>query len=88
MVSKKLIEMREKVREELNYIYKGDLYQNMLRGDYFNLRMHSLSKKADKTKYPDDKNKILKIAIETVTKWAKNNGVNFQPQFDKNYFKI
>ena len=80
--------MRNKVKEELNHIYKGNLYQNMLRNYYFNLRMASLGKKADKEKYPDNKNKILKMCIEAVIKWAKSEGSNFKPQFDKNYFKI
>lgn len=80
--------MREKVKYELNHIYKGDIYQNRLRNYYFNIRMASLGKKADKEKYPDNKNKILKMCIEAVTKWAKSEGVDFKSQFDKNYFKI
>lgn len=88
MISTKLIEMREKVKEELNYIYRGDIYQNMLRNYYFNIRMASLGKKADKEKYPDNKNKILKICIETVTKWAKKDNIDFKPKYDKMFFRI
>ena len=80
--------MREKVKEELNHIYKGDLYQNMLRNYYFNLRMSSLGKKADKEEYPDNKNKILKMCIEAINKWAKEDNVNFKPQFDKGFFRL
>ena len=71
MFSKKLFEMREKVKDELNHIYKGDIYQNMLRNYYFNIRMASLGKKAYKEKYPDDKDKILEMCINSVRKWAK-----------------
>lgn len=80
--------MREKVKQELQHVYKGDIYQNMLRNYYYNLRMASLGKKADKNKYPDDKNKILKLSIEAVSKWAKESNVNFKPNFGKNFFKI
>ena len=68
MVSRKLIEMREKAQEELRHIYRGNMYQNMLRHDYFSLRMHSLSEKSDKNKFPDDKTVILKLAINSVKK--------------------
>lgn len=79
--------MREKAKEELRHIYKGDIYQNMLRNYYFNIRMASLGKKADKEKYPDDKNKILKLCIEAVNKWANKDNVDFKPQYDKTFFK-
>lgn len=88
MAINKLFGMRERVKDELNCIYKGDIYQNMLRNYYFNLRMASLGKKADKEKCPDDKNKILKLCIETVTKWAKSEGITFKPKFDKTFFRI
>jgi len=80
--------MRKKVKDELNGIYKGDIYQNMLRNYYFNARMASLGKKADKEKYPDNKNEILKMCIEIVTKWAKSEGIIFKPKFDKMFFRI
>ena len=80
--------MREKVKEELNHIYKGDLFQNMLRNYYFNLRMASLGKKADKEKYPDNKDKILKMVINSVKKWAKSQNVDFNPQIDKKFFRV
>lgn len=79
--------MREKVKDELNYVDKGDIYQNMLRNYYFNIRMASLGKKADKEKYPDDKNEILKICIDAVRKWAKQDGKDFEPKFNTSFFK-
>ena len=88
MISTKLIEMREKVKSELQYIYRGDIYQNMLRNYYYNLRMASLGKKANKNKCPNDKNKILKLSIKAVNKWAKENNINFKPNFDSKFFKI
>lgn len=88
MISTKLFEMREKVKEELNHIYKGDIYQNMMRNYYFNMRMASLGKKADKEKYPDNKNKILGMCIKIVSEWAKNNNIDFKPQYDKMFFRI
>lgn len=80
MISQKLFDIREKAKEELKHIYKGDIYQNMLRHHYFNLRMHNLG---GKSKYPDDKNKILKLSIDMIKKWAKEQGVDFKPQYDK-----
>ncbi len=88
MISTKLFEMREKVKQELQHIYKGDIYQNMLRNYYYNLRMASLGKKAIKNKYPNDKNKILRLSITAVNKWAKENNINFKPNFDDKFFKI
>ena len=87
MISQKLFDIREKAKEELNYIpyFKRDVYQNMLRHHYFNLRMHSLG---GKSQLPDDKNKILKTAINMIKEWAKKQGVNFKPQYDKNFFRI
>ena len=46
MISLKLIEMRNKVKDELKYIEKGNLYQSMLRQVYFSIRMNSMVKKA------------------------------------------
>lgn len=85
MISQKLFDMRKKAKEELEHIYKGNIYQNMLRHHYFNLRMHSLG---GKSKHPDDKNKILKLAFEMIKEWAKKQGVDFKPQYDKNFFRI
>lgn len=78
------MEMRNKVKEELEHISKGDLKQNMLRQVYFTIRMNSLGKKA---KYPNDRNKILELAIENVKNYWKEQGENFNPQYDKKYFR-
>ena len=89
MVNIKLIEMREKVKEEIQYIPKGNFYQNMLRQVYFSLRLHSLGKKVkDKKKYPDDKNRILKLAIENVKQYTAKQGIEFKSNYDRNHFKI
>tara|TARA_Y100000310_G_C20422813_1_gene687486 strand:- start:3 stop:263 length:261 start_codon:yes stop_codon:yes gene_type:complete len=85
MISLKLIEMRNKVKEELEYIPTGDIKQNMLRQIYFTIRMNSLGKKA---KYPNDKKRILRIAIEHEKEYLKKKGEIFKPNYDKNYFKI
>ncbi len=85
MISIKLIEMRRQAKEELEHIEKGDLYQNMLRQVYFDMRMHSMGKSS---KHPNDKNEILKISIEMVKNWAKKDKAEFSPQFDKKFFKI
>ena len=85
MNGRKLLEIREKVKEELEHIPKGSIYQNWIRQVYFNLRMHSLGKKS---KYPDNKNEILKLAIKDALKFAKENKEILIPQYDKNFFKI
>ncbi len=85
MNGRKLIGIREKVKKELEHIPKGDVYQNWIRQLYFNLRMSSLGKKS---KYHDDKNEILKIAIKDALKFAKENKGYFIPKYDKNFFKI
>ena len=87
MISQKLFNIREKAKDELNHIpyNKRDIYQNMLRHHYFNLRMNSLG---GKSQQPDDKNKILKLAIDMIKKWAKGQSVDFKPQYDKIFFKI
>lgn len=88
MISYKLFEMRETVKKELEHVYPGNLYQNMLRNFYFNLRMASLGSKADKSEYPNDKNKILKKAIIATTNFAKESNVKFIPHYDLSFFKI
>jgi len=85
MISLKLIEMRKQTKEELEHIEKGDLYQNMLRQVYFDMRMNSMGKSR---KNPDDKNEILKISIKIVKEWAKKDKAEFKPEFDKRFFKI
>lgn len=85
MVNPRLLEMQKTVREELEHINKGDIYQSMLRNLYWNLRINSLSKKP---KYPDDKKEVLKQAIQKIKEWAKKDGVKFNPQFDASFFKL
>ncbi|HLD85081.1 MAG TPA: hypothetical protein VI968_00840 [archaeon] len=80
----KLMEMRERAKDELEHIENGNLYQNMLRQVYFDMRMNSMGKKA---KYPNDKNEILKISIQMIKKWAKKDKAEFNPQFDNKFFK-
>jgi len=84
MLSMKLMEMRERAKDELEHIENGNLYQNMLRQVYFDMRMNSMGKKA---KYPNDKNEILKISIQMIKKWAKKDKAEFNPQFDNKFFK-
>ena len=48
--------------------------------------MASLGKKADKEKYPNDKNRILKMSIEMIKKWAKEDKIDFKPNYDRNFF--
>ena len=78
------MEMRERAKDELEHIENGNLYQNMLRQVYFDMRMNSMGKKA---KYPNDKNEILKISIQMIKKWAKKDKAEFNPQFDNKFFK-
>lgn len=84
MVNPKLLEMQKTVREELEHINRGDIYQSMLRNLYWNLRINSLSKKP---KYPDDKTGILKLSIQKVKEWAKKDGIEFNPKFDVSFFE-
>lgn len=85
MINIKLMEMRNKVKEEIEHIPKGDFKQNMLRQLYFSIRMNSLGKKA---KYPDNRNEVLKIAIEHEVDYWKKEGETFIPKYDRPYFKI
>lgn len=59
----KLKQMRLTVKDELNYIPKGNEAQNELRMLYFGERMHSLGKKA---KEPTTKEKVLERCIGVV----------------------
>jgi len=85
MISLKLIEMRKKVKEEVENIPRGDLYQNFLRQYYATLRMSSLGKKG---KYPDNKNEILKISIKAVKDMTEKEGKIFNPKYESKFFKI
>lgn len=84
MINIKLIEMRKKVKEEIEHIPKGDIHQNLLRQIYSVLRMNSLGKKP---KSSNNKDEILKLAIKEVTNYTKTKGIKFNSDYDKNYFK-
>ena len=73
---KKLVEMREKVKAELEYIPRHNFPQNILRTVYWAGRMHSLGKKA---KFNETKEEVLKKSIELVQK----DYPNFVPEYDK-----
>jgi len=68
----KLMEMRAKVRKELESFPKGDEDQNMFRMVFWTLRMNSLGKKP---KYKT-KDEVIRAAIKTVRKYKKD----FQPK--------
>jgi len=80
-ISTKLRGIREKVKKELKYIPRGDIYQNELRMAYWLFRMHSLGKKA---KVKETKEDVLKKSIEAV----KRDYPDFIPTYDKNFFKL
>jgi hypothetical protein len=83
MLSIKLIKMREQVKKEVEHIPKGDLYQNLLRQSYATFRMASLGKKG---KYPNDKNEILRLAIQNMEEYTKKEGMAFTPNYDRRFF--
>lgn len=85
MINSKLSEIRKQVLIELEHIPKGNKYQNMLRQYYFTIRMNSLGKKA---KYPNDKNKVLLKVIENLTEYLKKEQVEFNPNYDENFFSL
>ncbi len=83
MVNPVLLKMQKLVREELEHLGKGDIYQSMFRNLYWNLRINSLSKRP---LYPNNKKAILKLAIEKTKEWAEKDGVKFKSKFDEKYF--
>ena len=85
MINRKLIEMRQKLESEMAFIPRGDLYQNMLRQLYSVIRLNSLGSKA---KYPNDKRIILNIAIKEAKKFAEENKVRFEPEYDREFFGV
>jgi len=80
-MNSKLKELRERVKEEMDHIPRGNQPQNELRMFYWPLRMNSLGKKSQNN---DTKEEILKKSIESV----KKDFPNFVPQFDENFFKL
>ena len=85
MLSTKLIEMRNQIKEEVEHIPRGNIYQNLLRQAYSSFRMASLGKKA---KFPNDKNEILKLAIKNITEYTKKENITFKAEYDKIFFRI
>ena len=79
------MEMRKQIKEEVEHIPRGDLNQNLLRQVYATIRLNSLGSKA---KYPNNKNECLRISIENIKDYAKKQGQNFEPQYDKKFFRI
>ena len=80
-MNSKLKELRERVKEEMDHIPRGNQPQNELRMFYWPLRMNSLGKKSQNN---DTKEEILKKSIESVRK----DFPDFVPQFDENFFKL
>lgn len=78
---KKLLELRAKVRGEMEHLPKGNISQNMLRQMYWCLRMNSLGKKA---KVSESKRDVLKKVIRAVQKEFPD----LKPQYDKTFFKF
>jgi len=79
----KIKKIREKIKEELIYIPRGNIFQNFLRQIYWNLRIKSLGHKKD---IPNNKKKVLQLAIKQIKEMAKNEGGVFVPQYDKEFF--
>ncbi len=75
----KVIEMRKKVKSELEYIPRGGMPQNLLRSAYSAMRMHSLGKKAEKEMTPKE---VLEKSVEMV----KKNYPDFEPSCNKGFF--
>jgi len=78
---KKLAEIQEEVKRDLEHIPKGDFSQNMLRQYYCVIRMNSLGKKSEN---PNASCKeLLRQAIDAVRK----DHPEFEARFDIDYFK-
>ncbi|MGI0012891.1 MAG: hypothetical protein ACREBU_05530 [Nitrososphaera sp.] len=77
----KLKEMREKVKEEMKHIPKGDEPQMEFRMIYWSLRMNSLGKKAGPAR-ASTKGDVLKKAAEHLTKYHPD----YKPYYDKEFF--
>lgn len=77
----KLIEMRVKVKSELEHIPKGNFIQNELRMFYWSDRMRSLGKKAKSEK---TKEEVLRESID----FLRKDHQDFEPDYDKKFFKM
>ena len=75
----KVIEMRKKVKSELENIPKGGWPQNYLRSAYSALRLHSLGKRAEKEMTPRE---VLEGSIDIV----KKNYPDFEPTCNADFF--
>ena len=75
----KLRKMRETVHEELKYIPRGPIEQNMFRALYEMARMESMGKKA---RTPNSKEAVLKACLDHY----KKTDPDFDPQYDKEFF--
>jgi hypothetical protein len=76
----RLKEMRQIVKEELEYIPRGDAPQQELRMFYQMLRMHSLGKKGK----GESKEEVLKEAIASVRGYYPY----FKPRYDEKRFDL
>jgi hypothetical protein len=72
--------IRDKVKEEIKNIPRGNAPQNELRMFYWPLRMNSLGKKS---KTPKTREAVLIEAINEV----KKTYPDFKPKYDKEFFK-
>jgi len=75
----KVIEMRKKVKSELEHIPKGSLPQNILRSAYSAMRMHSLGKKAAKEM---TRKEVFEQSVDIV----KKNYPDFTPTCNVDFF--
>ena len=78
----KLRKMREQVKEELNFIPRGDSDQNTLRQLYWTFRMRSLGKKP--YEYKDkSRGEILQICISMI----RDEYPDFEAKYNKKFFR-
>jgi UTP:GlnB (protein PII) uridylyltransferase len=76
-MKKSEFDSQTEVNEDLRYIPRGTLAQNMLRTTYNAARKHDIAK-TTKTKEETLKEAILQV---------RKNFPTFTPTYDKNYFK-
>jgi len=75
----KAIEMRKKVKSELEHIPRGSFPQNFLRQAYSAMRLQSLGKKAKKEMTTKE---VLEISVGIV----KKSYPDFEPDCDSKFF--
>ncbi|MCG2718357.1 MAG: hypothetical protein L6408_05930 [Nanoarchaeota archaeon] len=76
---RKLKKMREKVKEELDHISRGDFNQNLLRSAYWGIRLHGLGKKAEREISKEE-------ALVNALKFIKKDTPNFCLRYDETFF--